>query len=481
MLRTAFQVAMLSGIACYAGPTAMAQSPGMFTPTGSMIIPRGGHTATLLENGTVLIAGGYSLGFPGQVIASAELYDPAAQTFRQTGNMTAARARHTAILLADGRILIAGGRTGTNGSEEQASAELYDPSTGAFTPAGAMINLRGLHSATLLADGRVLLTGCAVPCDSAIAELYDPATGKFSGLGTPGAGGGAATLLADGRVLITGGCPADFRGTKAQLFDPASNRFSFTGLMRGGCDNLNTATLLTNGNVLFAGNAGNDGFPADAELYDPVEGTFTGLGQTIGPHEFSAATLIPDGIVLITGGQLPGGSGDPGAEFYTPATGTFTFAGKMNIGRHSHTSTLLPDGSVLVAGGYNVWPEATASAEIYRPQVMRKGPALLSLPGGQGAILHPGTSQVASVGDPAVIGEILEVYCTGLIGGSVIPPQVSIAGQPADVLWFGSTPGFVGLDQINVRVPTGIAPGPAIPVRLTYLSRPSNAVTIGVR
>jgi hypothetical protein len=325
------------------------------------------------------------------------------------------------------------------------------------------------------------MTGCAIPCNSAIAELYDPATGRFADAGTPGAGGGAGTLLADGRVLITGGCPADSRGTKAQLFDPVISRFSFTGLMRGVCGSQNTATLLMNGKVLFAGNAENDGFPADAELYDPVEGTFTSLGQTIRPHQFSAATLIPDGTVLISGGQLPGGSGDPGAELYTPATGAFAIAGKMNVGRHSHTSTLLPDGSVLVAGGFHVWPEATGTAEIYRPQVLRDGPALLSLPGGQGAILHPGTVRVASAGDPAVIGEILEVYCTGLIGGSVIPPRVSIAGQPADVLWFGSTPGFVGVDQINVRVPTGIAPGPAVQVRLTYLNRSSNAVTIGVR
>jgi hypothetical protein len=473
---------MLAGIACYAGPAAMAQSRGSFIPTGTMIMPRGGHTATLLENGTVLIAGGYSFGFPGQIIASAELYDPATQTFKQTGNMTSARARHTAVLLADGRVLIAGGLNGTNGSGQQASAsaELYDPSTGAFTPARDMITIRGPHSATLLADGRVLMTGCAIPCNSAIAELYDPGTGRFADAGTPGAGGGADTLLADGRVLITGGCTADFRGTKAQLFDPVISKFSFTGLMRG-CGSLNTATLLMNGKVLFAGNVENDGFPAESELYDSSEGTFTSLGQTIGPHQFSAATLIPDGTVMITGGQLPGGSGDPGAEFYTPATGTFAFAGKMNIGRHLHTSTLLPDGSVLVAGGFNVWPEATATAEIYRPQVLLDRPALLSLPGGQGAILHHGTVRVASAGDPAVIGEILEVYCTGIIGGSVIAPRVSIGGQPADVLWFGSTPGFVGLDQINVRVPTGVAPGPAVQVRLTYLNRPSNAVTIGVR
>jgi hypothetical protein len=463
---------------------ALAQSPGTFTATGSMSTPRASHTATLLSNGTVLVAGGLSTGFPGQVMASAELYDPATGTFTPTGNMTTTRGQHTATLLADGRVLIAGGRTGTNGTQDIASAELYDPSTGAFTPAGVMMNLRGLHWATLLADGRVLMTGCAIPCNSAIAELYDPATGRFADAGTPGAGGGAATLLADGRVLITGGCPADFHGTKAQLFDPGTGTFSFTSLMAGGCYNINTATLLTNGKVLFAGNAENDGFPADAELYDPVAGTFTSLGQTIGPHEFSAATLIPDGTVLITGGQLPGGNGDPGAELFMSTTRTFALTGKMTTRRHYHTATLLPDGSVLVAGGYSLWPGATASSEIYRPSGLIPPPVLYSLSGdgrGQGAILHPGTAQTASPDHPASVGEALEIYLTGLMDGSIIPPQVAIGGRMAEVLWFGNTPGFVGLNQVNVRVPSGIASGPAVPVRLNYLGRPANEVAIAVQ
>jgi len=261
--------------------------------------------------------------------------------------MSTPRAQHTATLLADGRVLIAGGRNGTNGTQDLASAELYDPSTDAFTPSGVMINLRGLHWATVLADGRVLMTGCAIPCNSAIAEFYDPATGSFADAGTPGAGGGAATLLTDGRVLIPGGCPAD------------------------------------------------------AELYDPVAGTFISLGHTIGPHEFSAATLIPVGTVLITGGQLPGGNGDSGAELYMSTTGTFALTGKMGTGRH--TATLLLDGSVLVAGGYSLWPGATASAEIYRPSVLIPPPVLYSVSGdgrGQGAILHAGTAQIASPDRP---------------------------------------------------------------------------------
>jgi hypothetical protein len=463
---------LLLGVACH-GAIALAQSPGTFTATGSMATPRTGHSATLLFNGKVLIAGGSPVGFGNGNLASAELYDPSTGAFTQTGSMTTPRAGHRATLLADGRVLITGGT----------SFELYDPLTGTFTPAGATNTAFGPFSIVTLADGRVLLTGCAIPCNAAAAELYDPATGRYATVGTPGAGGDTATLLVDGRALITGGCPADYSGTKAQLFDPGTGMFSFTDLMPTGCMNINTATLLLNGKVLVAGSDEYD-WPADAALYDPAAGTFTNLGNTIGPHEFSTATLIPDGTVLIAGGQLPGGNGDARAELYMPTTGKFALAGSMSTGRHSYTATLLADGTVLIAGGYSLWPGATASAEVYRPSVLIPAPTSFSLSGdgkGQGAILHAGTPKIASPSDPAVAGEYLEVYWTGLSDGSVIPPQVSIGGRLAEVLWFGNTPGFAGLNQINVRVPSGVAPKGVVPVRLTYLSRPSNEVTIGVR
>jgi uncharacterized protein (TIGR03437 family) len=143
---------------------------------------------------------------------------------------------------------------------------------------------------------------------------------------------------------------------------------------------------------------------------------------------------------------------------------------------------LLPDGSVLLAGGWICCEYSLATTVVYHAPHPVPSSVLYSLPGGsQGAILHAVTQQVASPTNPAVAGEVLEIYGSGLIDGAAIPPQVSIAGRLAEVLFFGNAPGYSGLNQINARVPVGVAPGPAITVRLNYLGRPSNQVTIGMQ
>ena len=174
---------LLSGLA-------IAQLPGTFAQTGSLSAIRQFHTATLLTNGKVLIAGGFFIpGYAGSysVRASTELYDPSTGIFAVASSMTTGRYFHTATLLPDGKVLITGGNNSVYGGcfcAPLASAEVYDPSTGTFTASANMTAPRSTHTATLLNNGKVLITGGYVNGRSAGAELYDPSTGTFSATGS---------------------------------------------------------------------------------------------------------------------------------------------------------------------------------------------------------------------------------------------------------------------------------------------------------
>jgi len=475
---------------CVVGVSGYAQTPGTFTATGSMITGRFGHTATLLPDGRVLIAGGYTNGvapFGHAPTAAAELYDPDTGTFTATGKMTSARAYHTATLLRDGKVLIAAGSGGFGPSSvgpeySLASAELYDPSTGTFAATGDMTTSSIIESytATLLPDGRVLITG--VPFT---ADLYDPGMGTFTATGSMTAPPpwATATLLPDGRVLL-----ASYGGSA--LYDSRTGTFSPTGTQVG---YESQATLLTNGKVLVAGGNVDPGPHTLAEVYDPSVGIFVFTGNMIAPRANHTATLLPDGKALITGGSSWTGWGTGGpmlyfcclssAELYDTATGQFVGTGSMTVGRAGHTATLLNSGNVLIAGGAGD-SGVPVTAELYYPVTPIPAPMLLSLSGdgtGQGAIQHAGTYRIASPEDPAGAGEYLSIYLTGLADASVIPPQVAIGGRQAEITFFGNVPGYLGLNVVNVRMPSGVAPGPTVPVRLNYLGRASNAVTIGVQ
>jgi len=363
--------------------TILASTPfaqeGTFVPTGSLGGPRESHTATLLNNGTVLIAGGDTgLVFP----AIAEVYDPATGIFAPTGSMTDARDGHTATLLNNGTVLIAGGSTNTGNS---ATAELYDPTTGMFTPTSSMNAARESHTATLLGNGKVLIAGgnakAVIPGISlASAEVYDPATGTFTLTGSMNAArqSHSATLLNNGKVLITGGFEnSPFPSlASAELYDPATGTFTLTGSLNAARE-YHTATLLNNGTAVIAGGYGVFGTLASAEVYDPATGTFAPTGSLNTARYYHTATLLNNGKVLVAGGINPGDLAS--AEEYDPATGTFSLTGSLNTARQNHTATLLTNGTVLVAGGVlGSGPTVLASAELY--ELVAAFPATLSFP-----------------------------------------------------------------------------------------------------
>jgi hypothetical protein len=312
-------------------------STGRWTATGSMTEAHSFVTATLLTDGRVLAVGGHGL-----QRATAELYDPSTGRWTATGSMTEAHAFHTATLLPDGRVLAVGGY-GLDGGTcciASSTAELYDPFNGTWTITTSMASARQGHSATLLPDGRVLVAGgldSGGGAPLASAELYDPVSRRWTDTGSMTAARGAftATLLGDGKVLVTGGAAGgDDSLASAELYDPSTGRWTATGSMAEARSNVHCgwlscghmATLLPDGRVLVAG-GGNDPDGADAlasaELYDPGSGSWTATASMVVARVGSTATLLLDGTVLVAGGDFSGGPEDlASAELYDPRGGS---------------------------------------------------------------------------------------------------------------------------------------------------------------
>ena len=287
----------------------------------SMTTARDGHTATLLPNGKVLVAGGVDPGNGfGGAVATAELYDPSTGAWSATGSMSTARNAHTATSLPNGSVLVAGGADGivVTGAAVFSTAEIYSPSTGTWTPAGSMTSARVGDTATWLPNGTVLVAG-----------------GISDGLGN--------------NYLAT-----------AEIYDPSAGTWTPTASMSTQRYE-HTATLLSNGTVLVG-----DGVVAaanymSAEIFDPSTGTWTATGSMTTPRASATATLLRNGTVLVTGGTFNGRTPLSSAEIYDPSTGTWAATAYMAVTRIGHTATLLPDGEVLVAGGVSI-----RTAELYQ-------------------------------------------------------------------------------------------------------------------
>ena len=361
--------AQLTGIDFLVVAPVMPQEPNTWKQTGSMTYKRENHTATLLADGRVLAAGGR---INGAARASAELYDPATGKWTMTGYMNHKRYEHTATRLGNGQVLVTGGLN----NSILASAELYDPTTGKWTVTDSLSQLRLFHTATVLDDGKVLVTGGADTLPSVInesyaalasAELYDPAIGKWTVTGNLNHARHSqmATLLTDGRVLIAGGNDTWIPIASAEIYDPVTGQWSNTGSMSYRVQD-HTMTLLADGRVLAVGGVRTDSphARASAEIYDPSTGLWTTANSLTYPRQDHSATLLGNHKVLVTGG-LDNLTTQASSELYDTATGTWSTVGDLKYKRARHTATLLNDGTVLVAGGESSSPRA--SAELFYP------------------------------------------------------------------------------------------------------------------
>ncbi|MEY2491633.1 MAG: hypothetical protein QOH24_584, partial [Verrucomicrobiota bacterium] len=345
-----------------------AAATGVFNNTGSLNTGRYQHTATLLQNGMVLVAGGFDSN--GNASTSAELYNPASGIWAVTGNLNTGRDRHTATLLSNGMVLVAGGADSSGNAI--VSAELYDPASGTWTATGNLNTSRHTHTATLLSNGKVLVAGGNNGAAITSAELFDPASGTWIATGSLNTGRArhTATLIASGMVLIAGGLNiSNNASATAELYDSASGSWIVTGSLNTARD-FHTATLLTSGMVLVAGGLdSSNNASASTELYDSVSGSWTVTGSLNTAHARHTATLLTNGMALVAGGLDSSNNASASAELYDSASGSWTATGSVNTARARHTATLLLDGKVLAAGGQSGTGGVVASAELYDPGI----------------------------------------------------------------------------------------------------------------
>ena len=313
-----------------------------------------------------MIAGGLDIGFAAPVaeptFVPPEPTDPGWST---TGQMLEARHGHTATLLADGRVLVAGGTT--DADVPTTSAEIYDPATGEWSATGNMLVPNSGHSATLLANGNVLVIGY-VEGVGPDAEIFAPSTGTWTAAREPTARdtGYSGTLLADGRVLLAGGTPATLEGTadSTELYDPATDTWRATATMLASRYQ-HTATLLADGRVLVTGGMGTGASPqTSAELFDPATETWSEAESMAVVRQGHAAVRIADGRVVVVGG--PFGTGPQPIEVYDPVDGGWRALGTQSGDVWGQViATLVADDRVLVMG----WG---SEYEVYTPRFPRQ-------------------------------------------------------------------------------------------------------------
>ena len=369
---------------------------GSFIASGELTDRRKDHAVVILGDGRVMVAGGRSSGGGQRVprLKSAELYDPATGRWEYLALMVNAdlgREYPAATLLGDGRVLVTGGANSSN--DPQKTTEIYDPAADAWTAGPKLKVWRWKHTHTLLGDGRVLIVGGTDDLTQLDrVSVYDPATNEISSVAplAEGRSNHAAVLLDDGRVLVAGGGKRELEDaiTSAEIYDPASDSWSFAGRLSEP-RLFPVSVKLLDGKVLVAGGKGK---LKGVDIFDPETGRWsTTCPMSVGRSDF-AGSLLDDGRVLVSGGE---GNLDS-TEIYDPWTGEWSPGPRMNLSRNRHRQTTLPDGRVLITGGQG--PDKIAVlTELYEPGPFEAppGPTVLGCGGGP---IDPG-DPIASADD----------------------------------------------------------------------------------
>jgi N-acetylneuraminic acid mutarotase len=410
-----------------------------WSPVGDMHVARGAvpkvagrayHTATMLGDGRVLVAGGfgYITNFTQSVILqTAEIFDPSSATWRLTGNMNQPRAQHAAVALADGRVLVAGGY---DFGPPLASAEIFSPKSQAASPPDAMSMHPGFVSARV-AHRAHLISARIHRAARPIGVLHrrrsgppPPSMGRWTTTASMHVGRAfqPATLLQNGKVLVEGCDALGSGGKTAELYDPGKGTWTLTGSMHvARCGH--SAILLNDGRVLVAGGTSGANVWSSTEIYDPTAQRWSLAGNLNSTRSDAELALLPNGAVLAPAGFAVNTIPRDSADLYSEASRSSTATPSLNLSRWGYSADVLANGQVLVEGGTTQDNFTTPTCELYDP------------------IANVWTFTGSTIGQESSVSVLLN-------SGQVLATTPSQQYDPATAVWTQTT-GQLNIDRIN--------------------------------
>lgn len=451
-------------------PAALAANFNQWTPAHPLATGVFEHVAVLLNNGQVLVAGGEPSGST-TCVTTAQLYNSATNTWSAAHAMNTGRCSAAAVLLPSGKVLVAGGTTvSSTAADGLNTAEVYDPTANTWTNVtNAMSSLRSAQpAAVLLGNGQVLVAGgedaSAAPVTT--ADLYNPSTNAFTPTTSMGtARAEAIAMPVSGGALVAGGLTTSTTATATAEVYKSGSPGTWTPVTNSmsAPRTDGAAAPLPNGELLLAGGFTPAGIATTitqtTDLYDAATNRFTdGPSMTTQRFEFGM-TALADGRILVAGGVnsafFLGSSSTDSTEVYSPASNTWSQGGPLPDALQGPTTTLLPDGQVLAAGGDSS-SGASTDASLFTPTAKPSAPLSVSATAGNG-------SAVVSFAPPASDGGLPLHYTISASSG----PSVTTTDARTSATVTGLTNGRRITFTVTAINPLGASPA----------SAPSNSVT----